>query len=78
MKLQPEWQPYVAPNLLNPLSKEYFERTRGEAKGMSLEQFAKEKGGEQNWVEATPLLQELGAVLREEGGPFLLGSTGEC
>jgi len=75
MALQPEWQPYVAPSLLTPRSKEYFERTRGEAKGMSLEQFAKEKGGEHNWVEATPKLKQVGALLREKGGPFVLGST---
>lgn len=33
-----------------------------------------EKGEEQMWKDAEPMLKEIGAVLREnEGGPFVLG-----
>jgi len=65
----------IAKNLLNPSSKEYFERTRAQDKGMPLEQFQKEKGGEEAWVEVTPALKELGDVLRKLEGPFVMGFT---
>lgn len=69
------WQPAVPNNLLNPSSKEYFERTRAERLGKSLTQFAQESGGEEAWVAALPKLKELGGLLKGKGGPFVLGKT---
>lgn len=60
-------------NLLNPPSKEYFERTREARLGMSLEQLAKESGGEEAWLAAVPGLKELGALIKGNGGPFVMG-----
>ena len=67
--------PKVPGALLNPVSAEYFERTREERFGMPLAQLDKERGGEIGWKEAEPALQELGALLRAKGGPFVLGNT---
>lgn len=44
---------------------------------MSLPQLEKETGGDSAWEAAKPALKELGAILRAEGGPFVLGKTGE-
>lgn len=67
------WKPLVPSNLLNPPSKEYFERTREARLGMSLEQLAKESGGEEAWLAAVPGLKELGALIKGNGGPFVMG-----
>ena len=64
-------------NLLNTASAEYFERTREARFGMPLRQFEKEQGGDKAWEEATPALKEAGELLRANGGPFVLGETGE-
>lgn len=63
--------------LLNDRSKEYFEETRKERFGMPLPELEKEVGGEEAWVEGRPILQAIGAVLKENGGPFILGDTGK-
>jgi len=60
---------------LNPSSKEYFERTRHERLGKPLAQIAQESGGEEAWMAAIPELKELGALLKAEGGPFVMGKT---
>ena len=44
---------------------------------MPLRQFEKEQGGDKAWEEATPALKEAGELLRANGGPFVLGETGE-
>jgi len=69
------WQPAVPASLLNPSSKEYFERTRHERLGKPLAQIAQEFGGEEAWMAAIPELKELGALLKAEGGPFVTGKT---
>ena len=69
--------PRVPRNILREPSAEYFERTREERLGMPLAQLEKELGGNKGWEEATPYLKETGDILRAEGGPFLLGKTGE-
>ncbi|TVY31332.1 Glutathione S-transferase-like protein [Lachnellula subtilissima] len=69
------WQPAVPANLLNPSSKEYFERTRHERLGKPLAQLAQESGGEEAWMAAMPEMKELGALLKAEGGPFVMGKT---
>ena len=71
------WMPQVPRNLLNPISAEYFERTREERFGMPLSQLEREKGGDEAWVKAAPVLEEVGGLLRKNGGPFFLGEEGE-
>jgi len=67
--------PKIPRNLLNPPSAEYFDRTRSAKFGMSLPQLEKEIGGDGAWGGAEPAIKELGAMLRAEGGPFVLGKT---
>jgi len=67
------WMPRVPKNMLNPVSKEYFERTRAERLGKTLEVFEKEEGGDEAWVEALPGAKALGEVLGREEGPYVLG-----
>lgn len=69
--------PKIPRKLLNPPSKEYFERTRAVRFGMPLPQLEKELGGDGAWEGAEPAMKELGAILRAEGGPFVLGKTGK-
>jgi len=52
-------------------------RTREERFGMSLALLEKEEGGEKAWEKTRPVVEELGRVLRKEGGPFVLGKEGE-
>ncbi|TVY36989.1 Glutathione S-transferase-like protein [Lachnellula occidentalis] len=73
--LSPVWQPAVPTNLLNPASKEFFERTRAERLGKPLAQIAQESGGEEAWMAALPGIKELGALVKAEGGPFVMGKT---
>ena len=74
---RPCWAPLVARNLLLPRSREYFERTRKERFGMSLEQLEKEQGTDERWVEAQPTARALGDTLRQSGGPFFMGQSGK-
>ena len=69
--------PKIPPTLLNPSSAEYFEETRAKRFGKPLAQLEKENSGDTAWLEVTPVLNELGHILRAEGGPFALGKTGE-
>ena len=74
--LKAVWMPRV-PNILPERSKEYFERTRAEALGKPLEEFAKLNGGEEAWIEAMPGIKELGELIKKEGGPFVMGDSRE-
>jgi hypothetical protein len=79
MPLYGFWIPLVSANLLNPRSKEYFDRTREEDEGMPLpELLAKtEKREEEAWEDARGGLRELGALLDENAdGPFFMGDIG--
>ncbi|OBT70450.1 hypothetical protein VE03_00255 [Pseudogymnoascus sp. 23342-1-I1] len=72
------WMPLVSTNLLNPRSKEYFDRTREEGEGISLpELLAKtEKREEEAWESAREGLRELGALLEENTkGPYFMGDV---
>ncbi|KAL9062898.1 MAG: hypothetical protein Q9157_008557 [Trypethelium eluteriae] len=71
--LVPELVARVPRVLLNPASTEYFETTRAERFGMSLEEYEREKGGRKAWDAAHPKLKEIAAMLKEKGGPFLDG-----
>lgn len=67
---------HLAPNvLLNEPSREYFVRTREARIGKSLEEFRKEKGGEEAWIEASAGLKDLGTLLGEVEGPYFMGET---
>jgi hypothetical protein len=77
MPMRGIWMPLVPRNLLNECSREYFERTRCERLGMSLSEFMEKEGGEDAWVKSTPGLKELGDLIEKEGGPFVMGKTGE-
>lgn len=68
----------AVPSLLNERSVEYFERTRAEALGKTLQEYAKTDGGEKAWIEALPGLNSLGELIKKEGGPYVMGKTGKC
>jgi hypothetical protein len=71
----PWWKAKVPRNLLLPRSAEYFSRTRHQRYNMPLEQLEKELGTEERWVEAKPITEELGAILKASGGPYYKGSS---
>ena len=75
--LAPICLPRVPELLLTPRSAEYFQRTRAERFGMTLDELAKsEKGGEAAWENARPGIEEIIAILHEhEEGPYVLGET---
>ena len=68
--------PAIANNLLNPVSKEYWIRTREEKLEKTLGEFRDEREDEEAWAESMPSLQAVGELLDREGGPFLMGKTG--
>ena len=76
--LGPVLLPPIPRNRLNAASAEYFVRTREARIGMPLEQWEKEHGGDKAWEKATPTFEEVGDMLRAQGGPFLLGKTGRA
>lgn len=65
--------PKVPRTLLNESSRVYFNETREQRFGMPMEQLEREKGGEENWVAARPVVEQIGEFLRAKGGPFILG-----
>ena len=69
--------PRIPDKLLNQPSFDYWVASREAKYGMSLPQYAKEKGGDDAWEKAMPALKELGTILKAEGGPFVLGKTGK-
>lgn len=62
-------------NILNDVSAEYFRARREERVGMPLEKYREERGGEKAWEAATPVLKQMGEILKKEEGPFVLGTT---
>lgn len=76
MALAPDFLPEVPKKLLNPVSAEYFGRTRAERFGGPLEEVQQNKGGQVAWDAAEPHLLQLAAILKENGGPFCMGDTG--
>jgi hypothetical protein len=73
----PWWKAKVPRNLLSLESAEYFHRTRQQRYNMPLEQLEKELGTEERWVEAKPIAEELGVILKASGGPYYKGSSRE-
>lgn len=70
--------PKVPGSVLSQGSVDYWVSKQEASFGMSLSQIEKELGREAAWEKATPLLKELGILLKAEGGPFVMGETGEC
>jgi hypothetical protein len=68
--------PAIADNLLNPVSKEYWIRTREEKLGKIMDDFRNERDEEEAWAESMPFVQALGELLSKEDGPFFMGKTG--
>ena len=68
--------PKVPGAILNDASRPYWVAAREKQMGMSLADLEKEKGGEKGWETVVPFLKELGNILREKEGPFVLGKTG--
>ena len=79
-KIMPALGPIILPrvprNILNERSKSYFEKTRAERCGMTLDELEKSgKGGEKAYDNAMPHLKELAELLNETKGPFFMGET---
>lgn len=73
-ELRGHYVPKVRNNLLREASLEYFTRTREEALGMTLDEYAKKEG--QDWTKAEPHLHQITSLLKENtDGPFFMGST---
>ncbi|KAL8840315.1 MAG: hypothetical protein Q9170_001399 [Blastenia crenularia] len=70
--LGPAIAPTAARNLLNERSRGYFVEAREKAWGVKLEEIEKQGDGKA-WEELGPVLVEIGEVLGERGGPFVLG-----
>jgi len=74
-QLAPIAMPRVPEMLLNPSSAEYFEETRAKRFGMPLSELAKSDEARDAWQNAQPALEEITAILRENGGgPYVLGN----
>lgn len=69
--------PKVPVVLLNKPSADYFYETRKEKFGMPLSEVEKSMATQENWEKARVPAKEAGDWLREKGGPFFLGETGE-
>ncbi|KAM5355337.1 hypothetical protein ACJ41O_001983 [Fusarium nematophilum] len=74
--LRPVYFTTVPERLLSEESVGYWHETRSKMVGMPLDQLNKEKGGQQAWDAAQPVLHEVEALLKESSdGPFFLGKT---
>jgi len=66
--------PRVPKVLLNPVSEEYFERTRKEWFGMPLSELEQSKDAKEAWQKAQPGLEQVKDLLHQNSdGPFLQG-----
>lgn len=75
--LMPFWMPAVPRDILNPVSAEYFYRTRLVRIGKPMEELAKDATPEQ-WEKSRPGFEKISALLKTNGGPFVMGDTGTC
>lgn len=74
--LRPEIVQYVPSRLLNEVNLDFWDVTRSARYGMPLEQFVRENGGEKAYKVASPYLQEMTAMLKEnKKGVFFMGDT---
>lgn len=76
MRNGPDVLPKVPRVLLDPKSAEYFEQSRSQKFGMSLDQLQKEKGGS-SWDEAELGFKRATELLKENrDGPYFMGKKG--
>lgn len=66
------WQ--VPKSLLNDASQAYWRETREKRAGMTLEQAEKDHSGVDVWKKAASEIKQVTAWLKENDGPFFLGS----
>lgn len=69
--------PRVPIVLLNERSVEYFNQTRKEAFGMSLEEVERTQGGDAAYQKAEEPLAQLAKIVERSPGPFVLPYEGE-
>lgn len=74
--LMPFWMPPVPADVLNPVSAEYFYSTRLKSVGKPLQEFAKDATPEQ-WEKSRPHFEKIAALLKTNGGPYVMGDTGK-
>ncbi|KIW18087.1 hypothetical protein PV08_02374 [Exophiala spinifera] len=65
----------VIPNLLTERSAEYIARTRAEPLKMALEEYARGDAEQLALTRAQGPLEDLAALVKERGGPFVMGTT---
>ena len=74
--LRPVLGPRMARECLSGPTIAWYREAREQTLGMTLEEFEERYGGEPAWEKATPYLQQLAAILKNDpSGPFCLGST---
>lgn len=67
--------PQIPRNLTNPRSTEYFERTRAQYLGMSLDELEKQKGGDAAWSAAQEPIDDMAKLLKVNDGPYVMGQA---
>ena len=75
--LFPTLMPSIRDKLITPHALAYWTRTRESLFGMSIDEFARVKGGPHAWEAAQPGFSELNKFVtehRRDDGPFILGS----
>lgn len=72
-RIRPNFYAKIPVNLLNDVALDFWYTTRRERLGMSVEEFEAKHGGEPSYAAAEPFLQQMTALLKENGGPFFLG-----
>lgn len=75
--IYPAILPRIPRNILNPPSAEYFQRTRKEKYGMSLDEMEKTQGGDDAIEKAKHGLQVMAEIVKRNDGPFIMGQDGE-
>jgi hypothetical protein len=73
--VRPIMLPKVFSNILNERSADYISRTRAEALSRAREKYTEEADVEEAWKKAYEPLRILGALIMENGGPFVMGKT---
>ncbi|CAG9985612.1 unnamed protein product [Clonostachys byssicola] len=71
--LEPVYKTRVPKVYLSEISREYFERTRFERVGTSLERFEKENPLNLVFKKLAPIFRELNDIVKKNQGPFILG-----
>ncbi|KEY66741.1 hypothetical protein S7711_06787 [Stachybotrys chartarum IBT 7711] len=71
--LAPVVLPIIPRSILSEYSAEYFQRTRKQWFGMSLDELEAQKGGDDAWARSKESFGQAAALLKKNGGPFLLG-----